>query len=50
VVIDRVAEGEIYRNHHMPAMYGFQSRIIAVRNLLYFHNAAVLTGRSHWLL
>jgi signal transduction histidine kinase len=27
VVIDHVAEDEIYRNHHTPAMYGFQSYI-----------------------
>jgi signal transduction histidine kinase len=27
VVIDHVAEDEVYRNHHTPAMYGFQSYI-----------------------
>jgi GAF domain-containing protein len=27
VVIDHVAEDEVYANHHTPAMYGFQSYI-----------------------
>jgi signal transduction histidine kinase len=52
VVIDHVAEDETYRNHHTPAMYGFQSYIsmpIMLQDGTFFGTLCAIDPRPHRL-